>query len=126
MLERGPRDSERLRRNAQAAVVERLHRIDKTLRLVAEEIFRRHSHVVEVERDRWRCAQAELVLLLADFESWQIGRDDERADSPTAAPRTTRVGTRHGENRAGGVAVGHPALGSVENPGVTIFHRLRR
>ena len=126
MLERGPRDSDRLRRNAQAAIVERLHCVDKTLRLVAEEIFPRHSHVVEVERDRWRRAQPELVFFLADSESRQIGRDDERADSATAAARATRVGTRHGENRAGGVAVGHPALGSVENPGVTIFHRLRR
>src|SRR6185295_10530439 len=42
------------------------------------------------------------------------------------AAGSAAVRTRHGENGAGGVAVGNPALCSIQDPGVAVFHRLGR
>src|SRR5450756_3100546 len=100
MLECCASDSYRLCCNSQATIVERLHGIDEALRLVTEEILRRHAHVVEGELHGRRCAEPQLVSLLADFESGEIRRDDERSDSPRPASRAGRVRAGHGENRS--------------------------
>ena len=81
MLERRARDADRLCGDSQTAIVERLHGVHEPLSLVAEQIFRGDAHIVEIELDRRRRAQPELVFLFADIETGKIRSDDEGPDA---------------------------------------------
>ncbi len=86
---------------------------------------RRNAHVGEVKLDRRRRAKAHLVLLLADAESRQVRRDDERADAARAAPILRQVRPRHHENDVARRSARHPRLRAVEYPVGTVTPRLR-
>src|SRR5207245_1768910 len=62
VLERAPGDTDRLGRDAQAAHVERLHRVPETHRLLAQQVLCREPHLLEGDGDGVRGPQAHLIF----------------------------------------------------------------
>ena len=71
-------DAHSQRRHADArAGKHRQHVLEPFIHL-AEKIFPRDAHVVEMQRGRIRRANPELLLQLADAQARRLSRDDER------------------------------------------------
>ena len=52
MLDRPPRNADRLRADAEPTGVEPLHRVDESHALVAQHVIRREPHIVQLDRRR--------------------------------------------------------------------------
>ena len=78
---RALRDPERHRADRDAAAGERLEELLVADALVAQQLVARDEHVLEMEFDGVRRAQAHLLLVLADLESGRALFDDERSDA---------------------------------------------
>lgn len=83
-----------------------------------------------------RCLQAELLLSLADAQTFRVSIDDERGNAlvflhPTNARQTDRqsiiyrlrVAVRHDQIHAADLRVGNPHFRSVENVVIALFLR---
>src|SRR5262249_19665063 len=117
------RDADRLRRDADAAAVERVHRDAETFARLAEEVLLRHARVLEQNLGRRRRADAGLLLVLADRDARRVARDEERADALRL--RRARVGARVDDEHARDAAVRDPDLRAVQDPGVAVELRGR-
>ena len=78
---RALRQSDRERRDADAAGVEHLQRVDEALPFDSEQLRRRHAAVLEDDLARLAGPHAELVFLLAGAKPWRAALDDERGDA---------------------------------------------
>ena len=84
------RDAEHLGADADAALVQSLDRNLVAFADLAEHIFFRNLAVVENQLGRRRRADAELVFLFADRETFETFFDDERRDAFVACLRIDR------------------------------------
>ena len=105
------RDAERLRRDADAAAVQRRHRDLEALTFLAEQVFLGHLDVVEDQLRGGRGADAHFVVMVAEGEALPAFFDDKGRD---AARADIRRGDReyHIGIRLGGV--GDKDLAAVE------------
>ena len=88
----------------------------------AEDVRRRHGHVMERQAGRRRAADAALGHPgLDDLEARHVGRDQERGDLRVAAARVGRPG--HDGQHAGDRPVGDVALAAVEDVGLAVLGR---
>ena len=113
LLVGGARDSERLRRNADAPAVQRRHRHLEAVAFSADPVLVGHLAVVEEHRARMRGVDAELLVVLAARETGGVGRHDEGC---RAARAEVALGHREHDDQAGVRAVGDEVLRAVEHP----------
>src|SRR5438270_318688 len=102
MLQRAARESDHLRADAYAPLVQSLDGDFISAAYFAEHVLLRHAAGVEDYLGRRGGAYAELVLLLADREAFETFLDDEGRDAAVARIRV-RVG--EDDKDAGLVAV---------------------
>ena len=84
------REAHRQRRDADAAGVEHLQRLDEALALLAEQLRRRARGILEDDLARVARAHAELVLLLARHAGPGVPRSMTNAEMPLLAPSARR------------------------------------
>ena len=118
VVDRALRDADRLRGGAEPRALERPERDRHAPALLADQVLRRHAHVLEQQLAGRRAADPHLVLELADAEPGPVGLDDERARAPRLA-----VGDREDHVEVGDRRVGDPVLGPVDHPLVAVAHR---
>ena len=113
-----------MRRSAdlQALLRQLLHQLDKALAfLVAEQIGRRHAHVVEEQLRRVVRLQADLVEVAAALETFDlVGLDD---DQRGALGALRRVGLGDDDDQIGELAVGDEGLRAVDAVVVAVLFR---
>ena len=114
-------DPERLRRNADAAAVQRGHRHPEAAVLFVEQTIAAHTCAFDDDVVRHRGVQSQ--LLLVPRHAHVLGVEDERAHS--ARSLGVRVGAREQEKRSGMTAVRDPLLRAVEHPAVAVRLRPR-
>ena len=113
------RDPDRLRRDPDAAAVERRHRDREPLPLVVEQPVAPDAHAVDADVRRRRRVEAELLLLA--HHRHLVAVEQEARDA--ARPRRALVGAREQHERAGVAAVRDPLLGPADHPAVAVRHR---
>ena len=84
VLQRAARQTDHLRADADAALVERLDRGLVALAHLAENLCFRHAAVLEEQLTRAAGPDAELVFLLADREAGAAALDEKRRDAAIA------------------------------------------
>ena len=112
-IQRALRDAERLRRDADAAAVERGHGDGEALALFVEHVLRRDLKALEEQLGRARAVDAHLLFDLADREAGPGLLDDERADALVAQRRILR-GVGDADARLRAVRDPHLAAGQRE------------
>ncbi len=90
------RQADRQRRDADAAGVEHLQRLDEALPFFADQLGARDAAVLKDHFGRFAGAHAELVFLLAGEKAWRAALDDERRDAFVAL---ALVGDGHDDHR---------------------------
>ena len=104
--------ADRPRPEREPPVVEDLHGDPEAVARLAEEVLRRHPHVVEAQAAQVVAAQAHRVVALADLEALHVGGDDERDVLVLAVD----LGAGEGHERRGARAVADVALLAVQDP----------
>ena len=122
IIGRSLRQTQPLRRNARPRAVEDAHRDLEPLSLVAEQVRRRNTHVLEHELPGRRPLDPHLRLDARHLESRRVSLDDERRD-----PRMSQLGVRLREHgvEVRHTRVGDEPLGSVQDV-LAIFKPRRR
>src|SRR4029079_9193761 len=83
-IEQALRDPDGMRRQTEAAHIERAERDLEALAVRADEVRRRHAHVVEVELRGRRSVQSHLLVVRTDLETLRVTLDHERGDALAA------------------------------------------
>ena len=114
--------SHRASAQAGAAVVEDAHRHLEALAFLAEDVRRRHAHVVEEDGGRVRGANPHLVLVRAVRDAAEVAGDDEGGDLSLLLRRIQSRLREHGVE-VRDAAVGDPELLPVEDVEVAVTAR---
>lgn len=113
-VESGLGETDSLRGDADAAVIESGERDSEALALFAKAIFGGDETIVEKNFDGGRRALAHFVFVAADFKAGGVGFDEESGNS---LPSRGGIGFGEDDVDTGGGAVGDPGFGAVQNIG---------
>src|SRR5262245_38143559 len=105
------RQPDHLRADADAPFVQRLDGDLVSFAEFAQHVLFGRAAIVEEQFAGRRCADAQLVFLLAHRESGEIPFDNERGDTPVAF---ARIGVGEDDEEAGLIAVRDPQLAAVD------------
>src|ERR1019366_3334497 len=123
VVERVARNTDHLRADPDAALVQRIDRDLVSLAHVADDVLGGHLDVLERERERGGRADSELVLFLALVEALPLRLDEESGDALVAL---ALVDAREDEEQLGLEAVRDPELAAVQEVAVALRRRRRR
>ena len=105
--------------DAEAFLGQFLHQIDEAHAFVADQVFRRHFHVLEKQLRSVLGFHAHFLQVLAFLEAFHALFDDQQAGALGAF---AGVGLGHHDHDVGVLAVGDEGLGAVEDVMITVLH----